>query len=154
MNKKVLVILTVGLLVAFDAPKDNATSVDKEKIQRIWSLDQANVDGQDLDVGKENGKNLPADCLLTLTFEGNEYSYLTADGQQGKGSYRIDASRQLRTLDLTPSGVNKKPIRAIYKWQGDELKLCVGAPGKDRPTDFTAPAGTGRRVLVFSLGGQ
>ncbi|HEV3448009.1 MAG TPA: hypothetical protein VG099_25445, partial [Gemmataceae bacterium] len=26
MNKTVLVILTVGLLVAFDAPKDNATS--------------------------------------------------------------------------------------------------------------------------------
>jgi hypothetical protein len=39
--------------------------------------------------------------------------------------------------------------RAIWKLDGDTLTECESAPDGERPTDFTAPAGSGRTVWVL-----
>ena len=37
----------------------------------------------------------------------------------------------------------------IYALEGDELKLCLPQPGRDRPTAFAAPEKSGTTLLVF-----
>ena len=37
----------------------------------------------------------------------------------------------------------------IYELDGDTVKFCFAAPGKERPTDFTAKASSGRTASVW-----
>jgi uncharacterized protein (TIGR03067 family) len=39
--------------------------------------------------------------------------------------------------------------RSIWKRDGDTLLLCESAPDGDRPTEFTAPVGSGRTLWVL-----
>jgi len=37
----------------------------------------------------------------------------------------------------------------IYELDGDKVKFCFAAPGKDRPTEFTADAGSLQTLSVW-----
>lgn len=50
-------------------------------------------------------------------------------------------------MDFTPDGGGVK--KGIWKLDGDTLTECESAPGGDRPTDYTAPKGSGRTVWVL-----
>jgi len=55
-------------------------------------------------------------------------------------------------LDMTTINHNDKSLmytKAIYRLKGQVLTYCVGAPGKDRPTDFTTAAGNGNTLVVL-----
>jgi hypothetical protein len=39
--------------------------------------------------------------------------------------------------------------KGIYELNGDTLKSCVASPGKERPTEFSAKAGSGHTLRVF-----
>ncbi|HEY1599432.1 MAG TPA: TIGR03067 domain-containing protein [Pirellulales bacterium] len=41
--------------------------------------------------------------------------------------------------DIEPG---KDTMRGIYQWQGEQLVICMGVGGGERPTEFTAPKGT------------
>ena len=51
-------------------------------------------------------------------------------------------------IDLSP-GDPKTMRKGIWKIDGDLLLLCYGAPGADRPADFTAREGSGRRLWTL-----
>ena len=40
-------------------------------------------------------------------------------------------------------------LKGIYVLTGDTYKVCFGAPGKTRPTEFSTKAGGGQRLLVM-----
>ena len=55
-------------------------------------------------------------------------------------------------LDMTTiNHSDKSPIytKAIYRLKGRVLIYCVGAPGKDRPTDFTTATDNGNTLVVL-----
>ena len=54
-------------------------------------------------------------------------------------------------IDCTLSeGANKGKMQlGIYELDGDTVKFCFAAPGKDRPTDFTTKPGDTRVLSVW-----
>jgi uncharacterized protein (TIGR03067 family) len=55
-------------------------------------------------------------------------------------------------LDMTTINHTDQSLmytKAIYRLKGQVLIYCVGAPGKDRPTDFTTATGDGNTLVVL-----
>jgi uncharacterized protein (TIGR03067 family) len=82
-----------------------------------------------------------------LTFDGNT---LFRRGQS-KGRYTNDASRDPKTIDfIYDSG---KSELGIYKFEGGlankVVVLCVAQSGAPRPTDFTVPEGSKRKLTIW-----
>ena len=66
-------------------------------------------------------------------------------------AHRLDAGKDPRQIDITVTRVNGPLIgvmKGIYVFDGDELRLCLGALGKDRPAAFARKPGPGE-VLIF-----
>jgi uncharacterized protein (TIGR03067 family) len=58
-------------------------------------------------------------------------------------------------LDLTTVHHHDQSLlftKAIYRFAGDALIYCVGAPGQPRPTEFTTRSGDGRTLVVLRRG--
>jgi RNA polymerase sigma factor (sigma-70 family) len=54
-------------------------------------------------------------------------------------AHRLDASKNPKQIDITVSRINGPTvgvIKGIYVLDGDELRLCLGEMGKDRPAVF------------------
>jgi len=88
-----------------------------------------------------NGKKQPAEVVkaISLTIDGSKYN--TVVGQQkDEGTLKVDTTKTPREMDITPSvGENKdKTIPCIYEFKGNELKVCYGLNGSERPADFKA----------------
>jgi uncharacterized protein (TIGR03067 family) len=65
--------------------------------------------------------------------------------------HRLDAGKDPKQIDITVSRVNGPTIgviKGIYVLDGDELRLCLGEMGKDRPAAFPEKAKPGE-VLVL-----
>lgn len=115
-----------------------ANKKDLEAMKGTWSIVSA----------ERNGETV-TDTTVTLAFDG--VSKVTVKrGEQliFDGTVVVDASKSPKTIDITPeSGEQKgKTIPGIYEVAGDSLKVCSG---KERPTDLTAAAGSGRFLRVY-----
>jgi uncharacterized protein (TIGR03067 family) len=74
------------------------------------------------------------------TFEGENLK-ATVNGQDYTCKVTADpAAKPNGTLDMTisdgPEDSKGKISKAIFKFDGEKLTLCVSFPGKDRPKDF------------------
>lgn len=64
----------------------------------------------------------------------------------------IGATKKPKTVDTeVTAGEHKgKTIQGIYEIDGDTLRVCVALPGKgERPTEFSAKAGSGCNLTVY-----
>jgi uncharacterized protein (TIGR03067 family) len=135
---KAHLILAVALILSQDPGKQ-----DLERMQGDWAAVSYTQDGQ----------QLPDDDAQAFfrTIKGNEYTVFRFDKAIGKGTFTIDASKNPKTIDAIPAlrGGQGKPILGIYEIEKDRYKLCFAAPGRDRPTEFTSPTGSGRTLTVW-----
>jgi uncharacterized protein (TIGR03067 family) len=67
------------------------------------------------------------------------------------GSVQIDPTAQPAICDATytKGSLAGKTTLSIYKIDGDTLTVCSAFPGKGRPTEFTAKAGSGLGLVIF-----
>lgn len=68
----------------------------------------------------------------------------------GTNSYKIDAGKTPKHIDINQHviGFSTGPSRGIFAFDGDELRICLPALGKERPTEFASkPAVSGLLIL-------
>jgi uncharacterized protein (TIGR03067 family) len=120
----VLLMLTpAAFLRGADAPKS-----DKD-LEGDWEIKSA----------VRGGKEPPADAPKpAMTIQGDVVTIKIADSTI-KATFKADPAKKPKAFDMTPDdGPHKgEVIKAIYELKGDELRVCHGEPGQDRPTEFT-----------------
>jgi uncharacterized protein (TIGR03067 family) len=68
-----------------------------------------------------------------------------------KAKVTIDPTKKPKAIDyeMTEGPTKGKTHLGIYELDGDTVKFCFAAPGKDRPADFTSKEGSERTLSVW-----
>jgi uncharacterized protein (TIGR03067 family) len=138
-----LTALVTVLLLAADTNEDDAKK-DRELLQGVWRPVSVESGGKVLKAAPDSVTILESDSFVVK--KGNVVRV--------KGTFKIDASRRPRTIDLTVTGGqvegdNGKVARGIYQVDGDTLTWCTAEPGDEtRPTEFATKQGTKHSLIT------
>ena len=135
-------VVAVVWLVGADAPAD-AVNKDMALFAGEWSMVSGERDGEAIpEMYLKSGKRVFKDGEVTVTL---------GDMLLMKAKVTLDPAAKPKTIDYDVSdGVLKgKKQLGIYEIDGDTVKFCFVAPDKERPTDFTTKAGSGRSSSVW-----
>jgi uncharacterized protein (TIGR03067 family) len=137
-KSRLLAALLPFLLLAADKPNKDAPRSDK--LIGSWAVV----------AGESNGKNAPEEALkdARLIFAGHKLTASSENGQSDALAYKIDSTNKTKTIDIT-NPAKKQTILGIYALDGDQLKLCLGAPGSTRPDGFATKPGNGTMLLIL-----
>jgi uncharacterized protein (TIGR03067 family) len=136
MRRTLAFLLLLSLPVAADEKKPDA-KVDAEALKGIWEVVSTTHDGKDV----------PAKGR-TLVFRGNAFTAYTGDKPERTIAFTLDPSTDPKRIDLDRGGKDEKAY-GIYLLDKDELKLCYGEPGAERPKAFESKAG--KKVFLVVL---
>jgi uncharacterized protein (TIGR03067 family) len=138
MKSLAFVFLLAGLIGLGDDPKPEDVKKEVEKLQGTWTISKIERAGEDL---------TPQLGGAEVEIKGEE---LTAPNIAA--GLKLDPSQSPKALDMsyTEGPAAGQTVKAIYKLEDDTLTLCraLTKDGK-RPTDFTAPEGSGKMLFVF-----
>lgn len=142
MKRHGMLILVAGLLIAAEKPKKEDGSADAKKLQGTWSVIKA----------VHNGEAAPDEKIqqVKVAFKDDKFT-LNEGGQDHEVTFKLDPTKKPRTMDAVPADgkFKGKTLQGIYALEGDELKLCLAQPGKERPTKFESTANSGHFLLVM-----
>jgi len=125
--------LAVLILVAAESP--DPSKKDQEQMQGDWAADSMVRDGQAFP--DEDAQ------AYFRTMKGDTYTVFRFSKAAGKGTFKLDATKNPKAIDFTPDGGKTPPLAGIYSLEGDKLTLCAALPGKPRPTKFASEENSG-----------
>jgi uncharacterized protein (TIGR03067 family) len=130
-----LLLAPAALLRADDAPKG-----DKD-LDGDWEVVSAIQDGKE---------QPPPDRKQLVSVMGEKIVFKDGD-ETHTGALKLDPTKTPRTFDLTPDdGPEKgKTTRGIYEIKGDEMRVCHGDAGADRPKEFASKQGSGLALVTL-----
>jgi uncharacterized protein (TIGR03067 family) len=112
-------------------------------LQGEWSMVSGSADGQPM----------PESMLKQMkrVCKGDELTVTMGEQTFFKAKVTIDPTAKPKTIDydMTEGFSKGKKQLGIYELEGDTLKASFGAPGAERPTDFTSKAGEKRTLSVW-----
>jgi uncharacterized protein (TIGR03067 family) len=136
-----LLIATVGVLLAADAPQDAAVKKELDQLQGTWQMVSHEVNGK------------PDDTLkgTVRVVEGDKFTIKKGDKVLRVGTMKLDPTKKPKWIDISfTEGPEKGKARlGIYVLDGDMQKICYGDLDKERPAEFGSKPGTGHRLVVF-----
>jgi uncharacterized protein (TIGR03067 family) len=134
----IAVLVLIGVAGAQETTKKEMAQLEGE-----WSMVSGEADGMAMPqefvrTGKRTAKN----GETTIHMGGRVYF---------KAKFTIDPSAKPKAIDytMTEGPTQGKIHLGIYELDGDTVKFCFAAPGKERPTNFTAIAGSQRTLSVW-----
>ncbi len=129
-----------------------ASRNDSERIQGTWLNIAQETNGEEVSPAKDRKLVITAE-MMSSEYTGADQRLAEEDRKNGtdKASYKIDPSREPKTIDITPvAGSRKGKVAAgIYRIDGDTLQICFDTDGPDRPTEFDTRPGDHNRLMVF-----
>jgi len=131
-----LVLLTSLFATADDANKEY------DRFEGTWKFISVEVEGM----------KVPEDMIKgqRLTCKGTQFS-AEGMGETFKGTFKADASKKPKTIDVhfTEGPEKGNTLLGIYELEGDVYKVCLGMPGKPRPTEFASKPGSGHVLEIL-----
>lgn len=121
-------LIAISLLVGALSAQDDAGKKDLDSIQGVWQAISAEIEGK-----PASGELIKR---LKLTFKGNKVSHPAPDGKIEEVTFKLDPSKNPKTIDVTASSDTDKSIVGIYSIEGDTLKICATKAGQERPKEF------------------
>lgn len=146
--KAICLLIFTAALLATDrgAVADDASKSDLDKLSGTWLTVSLVNDGKTLMDEKTPAKEGPTS---KLAYDGNNWMVKVADKTVAKGTYKIDATKTPKQIDvLDNSGQNDKTRLGIYELDADTYKYCIAPAGHSRPTEFTSKSGSGNSLVV------
>ncbi len=109
---------------------------DRAKLQGTWQARSL----------MKGGKEMPEAEVksIKMTFAADKVSIHKGDGVSKDGTYKLDATKKPREIDIT---IGDKTGLGIYQLEGNTLTLCLTEGEGARPSEFKSEPGT-RQVLV------
>jgi uncharacterized protein (TIGR03067 family) len=140
---RVIVPVFAALVLVGPAGAEDAVKKEMALLEGEWSMVSGEANG--LSMPKEtvkSGKRVAKDGETTITIGGKVYF---------KAKFSIDPTKKPKAIDymMTEGPTKGKTHLGIYELDGDTVKFCFAAPGKDRPTEFTAKEGSQRTLSVW-----
>jgi uncharacterized protein (TIGR03067 family) len=121
-----------------------ALEQDKKFLQGNWEVVSMIQGGKEIPGLNKEGK-------MIFTFDGDKVSVKltgkTKETYKNDGVYKIDPSKTPRTIDMVDD--RKEPNLGIYELKENEIKLCMGGRGQQRPKDFASAPGTDQSVVIL-----
>jgi uncharacterized protein (TIGR03067 family) len=132
MRQLVAAFLFAGVGLA-QQPSEDAVKKDLKQFQGTWTA----VAVQDY-----SGRALPDAEVnkVTLVVDGNKFT-LKGVANTITGTFKIDPTKKIKTIDVFLGKDTVSPIRGIYEISGDTRKSCFAQPDKDRPDSFRKEGG-------------
>ena len=140
-----LLFVVTSLAAADD--KDKAIKEDRKKYEGTWQVVSLEVDGNKS--AEEDAKK------ITVVNEADGKWAIEVEGKViARGTSEIDPTKKPKAVDLTVTeGDGKGQTHlGIYEFKDDTRKVCLGQPGKERPTEFSSTAGGGHILAVLKHG--
>ena len=143
MRNALLIGLAVTVCSLVQAEDSQALKKEMAGLQGEWSMVSGSADGQPMP--EEMVKQMKRVC------KGDETTTTMAGQIFMKAKITIDPSKKPTTIDyqMTEGFTKGKKQLGIYELDGDIFKSCFGAPGAERPTDFTSKPGDHRTLSVW-----
>jgi uncharacterized protein (TIGR03067 family) len=133
----------MALAVCLLPGADDAVKKEKRQLEGEWSMVSGEIDRQPLPAEYVKGaKRVAKDDETTVMIGGRLFM---------KARFTIDPSKKPKTIDYVMTGgpTKGKTQLGIYELDGDTVKFCFAAPGKERPKEFTTEEGSGRTLSVW-----
>jgi uncharacterized protein (TIGR03067 family) len=141
MTRAMILLFALGFLTASVESNADADKKDLDLMQGDWAVVEYVTDGV-----KAEDDNAQA---LFRTVKGSQYTVFLYDKPLASGSIKLDASQKPKHIDSTPEKMPGKPLLGIYEIEGDRIKVCNAAPGKDRPMEFESKKGSGHTLVIW-----
>jgi len=126
---------------AADEAKKNP---DLEKLTGTWTVTEVTFNGED---------HKPKSGMQ-FVIKGEDVALKGSaeiEKDYGKLKFKLDPSTDPKLLDITVTAGDQLNVtfEGIYELKGDDFRFCVRVMGKDRPTEFAAPAGSSLAFLTL-----
>jgi uncharacterized protein (TIGR03067 family) len=138
-----VVATVIAVLVLVGAGGAQNASKEMAQLEGRWSMVSGEANGLSMPTETvKEGKRVAKDGETVITIGGQVYF---------KAKFRIDPTKSPKAIDymMTEGPTKGKTHLGIYELDGDTVKFCFAAPGKDRPTEFTAKEGSRRTLSVW-----
>jgi uncharacterized protein (TIGR03067 family) len=129
MPLNLLIVMSASLLLAAD---------DAKTFEGTWIMVSAEEDGtkKDQDFVKKS----------RLVVQGDRHT-VTLGGTASMARHKLDPSKTPKAIDIIWD--DGKEFHAIYELTPTEFKICLAAPGKPRPKEFSAKKGSEQMLHVW-----
>jgi uncharacterized protein (TIGR03067 family) len=142
MRPALVLLMTLGFLAAEPAKEDPGRK-DLEKMQGDWASVSMTKDGFQLEADDAQA--------YFRTVKGDQFTVFRYEKPVSKGTFKLDATKKPKEMDVqVAAGGKSLSVLGLYEVEGDTLRLCFAAPGKDRPKAFEAKEGSGHTLTVWA----
>jgi uncharacterized protein (TIGR03067 family) len=133
MKARWLLFAAVPVLLAAGPAQDDRVAQEKQRLRGAWVWVKIGVDPSD-----PKNEDIKAGRVVTV-FDGDEMITKHNDKETQRASYRLDPGKTPNEIDVTVTqGGQTFLLKGIYLLDGNDLKICLGKPGADRPKELVS----------------